>query len=87
MGNIYVFKKTDTRIECFVSKYTSSKGDDGWFVLTEGTSDQWERGDGWEFVTFRTPNSVVDPKRGGIYVPTGHAVTFSSFDNIVHAPV
>ncbi|KAI9067858.1 hypothetical protein FKP32DRAFT_1562880 [Trametes sanguinea] len=79
MGSIIVINSSGSTVAAFVSKYSNSGGDDGWFNLAAGGRDSWGR-NGWELVAFKDSN---DTTRAGVYVKVDSTVTFYSFSNIV----
>jgi hypothetical protein len=86
MSKVFVINKSSEAIECFISKYTNSKGSDEWYKLNgPDGSDTWDRGAGWELVAFRRPASGINPPRAGvyIYIQGGKTVTFYNFGNIL----
>jgi hypothetical protein len=79
--SIIVVNNSTSAINCFVSKYSNSKGDDSWFSIPPtGGRLSWTRS-GWELVAFKNSN---DTQRGGIYIPASAIVTFRSFGDIEH---
>ncbi|KAK6338423.1 hypothetical protein TWF730_002485 [Orbilia blumenaviensis] len=80
-GFIRVANNSSGVIHVFVSKYNG--GDDGWFKLDPGESDNWSRkegaGGGWEVVGFRNTD---DTNRSGRYVRVNTSIIFRGFDDI-----
>jgi hypothetical protein len=78
MPAIFVRNKSSEEVECFITNFTNSKGDDNWCKLGAGKGDAWVRGEpGWELVAFRVKND-----RAGVYVKVGTVVNFHNLKKI-----
>ncbi|KAF3280559.1 hypothetical protein TWF970_002773 [Orbilia oligospora] len=76
-GFIRVSNNSSFAVRVFVSKYNG--GNDDWFTLQPGGSDNWSRKGGWEVVVFRDGD---DTNRVGRYVRANTSLVFNGFDSV-----
>ncbi|KAF8873592.1 hypothetical protein CPB84DRAFT_1690700, partial [Gymnopilus junonius] len=72
-----------TDLQVFVSKYSNSNGNDGWYNVAgnfdDPTKSFWNR-DGWELIAFQSPRTSA---RRGWYIHTAGEtvdITFYGFE-------
>ncbi|KAK6499368.1 hypothetical protein TWF506_003996 [Arthrobotrys conoides] len=74
---IRISNNSSFAVRVFVSKYNG--GNDDWFTLQPGASDNWSRKGGWELVAFRDGD---DTTREGRYVQVNTSIIFKGFGDI-----